>query len=561
MTSNADITGVTSTRRHQAFPRLSDWDIQRMEPFATRHTYERGTLIAHAGEPVPGLYIVLRGRVQVVQRDGMGHVTPVVEHGPGNFGGEMNTMTGRPSLVDAIALEQVDLLLVPPAQVRALIIAHADLGERLVRALILRRVGLLEQGATGPVLIGEPDTPAMLRLQRFLHANGEPCRVIGIREDETAAALSLQYGAAPGDAVVVCPDGSVLVNPSEAALARCIGMVDTRDRHETYDVAVIGAGPAGLSTAVYAASEGLRVVVADRLAYGGQAGASARIENYLGFPTGISGAALTGRACVQAEKFGAELLIPVEVQSLDCSRSGPERALEVHLGDNRRLRARTVVIASGARYRRLGVDQLAAFEGRGIWYWATALEAALCAKSEVVVVGGGNSAGQAAVFLSQHASRVHVLVRGPGLRESMSQYLMDRINAAPTIMLWPHTEVTHLHGDATGSLEAVTWRNHRTGESERRAVRNLFLFVGADPATHWLDSSSIDLDGNRFVRTGSATVRAPGEAPAAGLESNVPGVFAVGDVRAGSTKRVGSAIGEGAAVVAQIHQFLAAHAA
>jgi thioredoxin reductase (NADPH) len=360
---------VLSSRRHQAFPRLSEGDIARMQRFGTLQAYPAGTRIVSAGERGPGLFVVVTGLVAVLQRDGMGNQTPVVEHGPGNFSGELATMTGKPSLVDAVARKDVEALLLPPGQVRSLMIADADLGERLIRALILRRVALIEQGASGPVLIGHPNSAGLLRLESFLHSNGEPFRVIDARDDDRAAALIEQYGAAPGEPVVVCPDGAVLVNPTEATLARCIGMVDSAEREEIFDVAIVGAGPAGLSTAVYAASEGLRVVALDRRAYGGQAGASARIENYLGFPTGISGAALTGRASVQAEKFGAELLIPAEVRSLDCARAGPERELRLHLADGRRLRARTVVIASGARYRRLEVDRLSDFEGRGIWYW------------------------------------------------------------------------------------------------------------------------------------------------------------------------------------------------
>ena len=343
------------------------------------------------------------------------------------------------------------------------------------------------------------------------------------------------------------------------ALARCIGMVDTVDHDELFDVAVVGAGPAGLSTAVYAASEGLRVVVLDCRAYGGQAGASARIENYLGFPTGISGGALAGRAYVQAQKFGAELLIPAEAESLDCTRSGPDRELIVRLTDGRRLRTRTVVIASGARYRRPEVPRLSEFEGRGIWYWASALEATMCARTEVVLVGGGNSAGQAAVFLSQHASRVHMLLRGPSLAASMSRYLIDRIEATSNIELRPQTEITRLHGDvAAGGLAAVTWRDHRAGVEDERPLRNVFLFVGADPETRWLTGCTVEVDSHGFVRTGIAlgALRA-GYAPAP-LESSIPGVFAVGDVRSGSVKRVGGAIGEGAAAVAQIHQYLTA---
>ena len=546
------------SRRHQMFPVLTEAEIARISRFGTPRAYAKGERLVTAGEPGPGMSVVLKGVVAMSQRDGLGHVVPIVQHRHGHFIGEVGTLSGKPSLVDGIAQEDVEVLLVLPGQLRALIIAEADLGERLVRALILRRVALIESGASGPVLMGQPQSADLLRLQNFLRRNGEPYHVVDASQDSGAAALMEQYGAALGEPLVVCPDGAVLVNPSENTLARCIGMVDSIEHEELFDVAVVGAGPAGLSTAVYAASEGLRVVVLDCRSYGGQAGASARIENYLGFPTGISGQALAGRAYVQAQKFGAEMLIPAEVKSLDCARAGPDQALAIQLADGRRLRARTVVIASGARYRRPGVPRLAEFEGRGIWYWASALEATMCAQSEVALVGGGNSAGQAAVFLSQHASKVNVLVRGASLAASMSRYLIDRIEATPNIELRPHTEITQLHGDAAAGLAGVSWRDHRAGTEEEKPLRNVFLFVGADPETRWLEGCQVAVDAHGFVLTGAALgAPADGFQPAA-LESSVPGVFAVGDVRSGSVKRVGGAIGEGAAAVAQIHQYLAA---
>jgi thioredoxin reductase (NADPH) len=503
------------------------------------------------------MFVVLNGVLAVSQRDGLGHVTPVVRHGPGHFMGEVGTLSGKPALVDGVADDEVEVLLLLPGQLRALIIAEADLGERLVRALILRRVALIEAGASGPVLIGRPGSADLVRLQSFLRRNGEPYHVIDVGHDDSASAMMEQYGAAAGDVLAVCPDGSVLLNPTEDALARCIGMVDTVDHDELFDVAVVGAGPAGLSAAVYAASEGLRVVVLDCRAYGGQAGASARIENYLGFPTGISGGALAGRAYVQAQKFGAELLIPAEVQKLDCARTGVDRELILWLTDHRRLRARTVVVASGARYRRPAVPRLSEFEGRGIWYWASAIEATMCAQTEVALVGGGNSAGQAAVFLSRHASKVHVLVRGPSLAASMSRYLIDRMEATPNIELRPHTEITQLHGNAQTGLDSLSWRSHQTGAEEIKALRNVFLFVGADPETRWLSGCNVKVDRSGFVLTGATAGDGLSSVPRATLETNIPGVFAVGDVRSGSVKRVGGAIGEGAAAVAQIHQYLA----
>jgi thioredoxin reductase (NADPH) len=552
-----DNTQAPGNRQHQMFPVLDAADIERIRRFGTVQHHAAGSLLFKAGEPGPGLFVVLKGTVGICQRDGLGHVVPIVQQGPGQFLGEIAQLSGRPTLVDGRAEDDAQVLLVPPVQLRALLIAEAELGERITRALILRRVALIEAGASGPVIIGPPQSADVLRLLNFLQRNGQPHHVADAADDAEAAELRSQYGVRPEQTLVVCPNGSVLVDPSEQALARCIGMLDTQAHDELFDVAVVGAGPAGLATAVYAASEGLHVVVIDCRAYGGQAGASARIENYLGFPTGITGQALAGRAYVQAQKFGAEMLIPAEVTSLRCHCMDGEGASAVTLGDGRRLRARTVVVASGARYRRPEVPRLAEFEGRGVWYWASALEAKLCAQQEVVLVGGGNSAGQAAVFLSSHAARVWMLVRGSGLAASMSRYLIDRIEAAGNITLLPHTEVTRLDGD--GALRGVTWRDRRNGETTERSIQNLFLFVGADPETHWLQDCGVALDGQGFVLTGAAAAEhaGAGRAPAA-LETSVAGVFAVGDVRAGSVKRVGGAIGEGAAAVAAIHQHLAA---
>jgi thioredoxin reductase (NADPH) len=544
-------------RRAQMFPALTEAEIERIGRFGTVHHYPAGSRLFAAGEPGPGMFVVLAGSVAVTQRDGLGRVTPILSQGRGQFLAEVGQLSGRPALVDGHAEVPVEALLIPPEQLRALIIAEADLGERMVRALILRRVSLIESGGSGPVLIGSPRSPEVLRLQSFLSRNGHPHHVADPAEDDTAAALAAQYGAGPSDVVAVCPTGAVLVNPTEGALARCVGMVSTAEFDDVFDVAVVGAGPAGLSTAVYAASEGLRVAVLDCRAYGGQAGASARIENYLGFPTGISGQALAGRAYVQAQKFGAEMLVPAEVASLDCTRDGAGHGdLAIRLTDGRRLRARTVVIASGARYRRPAVPRLEEFEGRGISYWASALEARSCAQAEVALVGGGNSAGQAAVFLSQHAARVRMLVRGPGLAATMSRYLIDRIEATPNIDLLVRTELTCLHGDPVAGLEAATWRCRDGGEDVTRPMRNVFLFVGAEPETRWLEGCGVRLDAHGFVLTGKHTVCERSSYVPAPLESSIPGVFAVGDVRAGSVKRVGGAIGEGAAVVAAIHQYL-----
>ena len=552
-----DVPAEIATRRHQMFPELIEAEIERIRRFGEVRHFAPGTRLFAAGEPGPGMFVMLKGLVTISQRDGLGRVVPIVSQGRGQFLAEVAQLSGRYALVDATAEEDVEAILVPPAQLRALIIAEADLGARIVRALILRRVGLIESGASGPVLIGAPSSTGVMRIQNFLSRNGHPHHLLDAAHDPAAAALLEQYGASPSQVVAVCANGSVLIDPSEEALARCLGILDTTVHDELFDVAVVGAGPAGLATAVYAASEGLHVVVLDCRAFGGQAGASARIENYLGFPTGISGQALAGRAFVQAQKFGAEVLIPAQAAALDCKRAGREGELGLTLLDGRKFRTRTVVVASGARYRRPGVPRLDEFEGRGVWYWASALEAKMCASLEVALVGGGNSAGQAAVFLSQHAAKVHILVRGPGLAATMSRYLIDRIAATPNIELHPHTELTQLHGDASGGLRAVSWRDKASGLEEDRTIRHVFLFVGADPETRWLDGCGMAFDANGFILTGQQSAAGtPGRAPAA-LESSIPGVFAVGDVRSGSVKRVGGAIGEGAAVVALIHQHLA----
>jgi thioredoxin reductase (NADPH) len=551
-----DLPAGMEARRPQMFPELTDAEIARVNRFGTPVHHARGERLITAGEPGPGMFVLLKGHVTLSQRDGLGHVAPIVTHGRGQFLAEVGTLSGRFALVDAHATDDVEALLVPPDQLRALIVAEADLGERIVRALILRRVALIEAGGSGPVLVGSAQSAGVLRLQNFLARNGQPHHAVDAAHDEGAAAMLAQYGATANDVVAICPNGSVLFNPSEEALARCLGILDTAEHRELFDVAVVGAGPAGLATAVYAASEGLKVIVLDCRSYGGQAGASSRIENYLGFPTGISGPALAGRAFVQAQKFGAEIMIPAQAAAMECAIAGLGGELGLTLRDGRKLRARTVVVASGARYRRPDVPRLGEFEGHGVWYWASALEARMCARTEVVLVGGGNSAGQAAVFLAQHASKVHILVRRPDLSASMSRYLIDRLEAASNIVLHPHTQLTRIDGDPATGIDSLVWRNIQTGAESEHPIRNVFMFAGADPETEWLSGCGMTFDAKGFVVTGEATMAKGGRRPEL-LESSIPGVFAVGDVRSGSVKRVGGAIGEGAAVVAQIHHYLA----
>lgn len=543
-------------RHEQTFPQLSPAEIERLQRFGSLRSYAHGERLFETGQPGPGMFVVLTGQVVITQRDGLGHVTPVIEQGPGQFLAEVGQLSGRAALVDGHAEGAVQTLLIPPEGLRALLVAEAELGERIMRALILRRVNLIQTGTGGPVLVGAPSSAGMARLQSFLSRNGHPHTLLNPEVEAEAAEVVARYAPAPHDLpLVVTPDGQVLRNPDETTLAQALGMLTRSTRDRPYDVAVVGAGPAGLATAVYAASEGLAVAVLDARAYGGQAGASARIENYLGFPTGISGQALAGRAYGQAQKFGAEILIPAQVVGMQCdhaNHSSNRSGYTLQLAQGDALQARCVVVASGARYRRPPMAGLAEFEGRGVWYWASPIEAKLCANEDVVLVGGGNSAGQAAVFLAAHARQVFMLVRGPGLAESMSRYLIDRIAAAPNVQLLPHTEVELLTGSADAGLQSLTWRHRISGESTHKTVRHVFLFVGADPATEWLRACAVKLDHAGFVLTGAQA----GSTTAGLLETSLPGVFAVGDVRAGSVKRVGGAIGEGAAVVPQLHERL-----
>jgi thioredoxin reductase (NADPH) len=394
-------------------------------------------------------------------------------------------------------------------------------------------------------------------LSGLLGRTGIPFRVIDPDQDADASALLARFAPHPGELpIVVVPDGTVLKNPTKGDLVRALGLVATTLRSDAYDVAIVGAGPAGLASAVYGASEGLSILVLEAMTFGGQAGASARIENYLGFPTGVSGQELMSLAFTQAQKFGAEFSLSTEVKRLDCTSeiSGPDPVHILHLGDNRQVRARAVVVATGARYRRPEIPNLSQFEGRGVSYWASPAEARLCRDQEVVLLGGGNSAGQAAVYLASHARHVRMLVRGPSLSSTMSRYLVERIGASPNIGVTCETEVVELLGTPDQGLRRVRWRNRVTGSEEQRAISHLFLFIGAEPAASWLAGCGIPLDEKGFVRTG-ADVRSNDREPLP-LETGVEGIFAIGDVRFGSVKRVGASIGEGAAVVAQLHTFL-----
>jgi thioredoxin reductase (NADPH) len=543
---------VIDTRRDQMFPVLAAAEIDRLRRFSEPRTYKKGEFLSRTGEVTSGLMVFLAGTVHVTPHDKPDE--PIVTYQPGQFLGELVQLSGRPSLTDGVAHSDVEVLVISPPHLRELIVAEAEIGEKIMRALILRRVGLLERNVGGPVIIGRADNRDVLRLENFLARNGHPHQRLDPDTDECAKTWVERFHIKPGELpIVICPDGNMLRNPSENQLARCIGLTHAIDTNAVYDVAIVGSGPAGLAAAVYATSEGLSVIVLDCRAFGGQAGASARIENYLGFPTGISGIALMARAYNQAQKFGAEMAIPEEVDCMREDVSSGARRYVLNLKGGQSVKARAVVVASGAEYRRLDVSNLSEFEGAHVHYWASPIEAQLCAGQEVALVGAGNSAGQAAVYLASHAATVWMIVRGKSLDATMSRYLCDRIAAQPNIEVLTETEVVALGGQ-NGMLENVSWRGRKTGLEATRGIRHLFLLIGAEPNTNWLALSDIERDAKGFVCADAFQDK--GKFP---LQTNRPGIFAIGDVRSGSVKRVAASVGEGAQVVAAIHAYLAAN--
>ena len=538
------------TREHQMFPVLDIAQLETAKRFASgpaRRFAPNETVFA-IGEAGTPAWLVLEGTIDVTRRDGLSHEAPVTTHGAGQFTGEVNQLAGQPSIAAGRAgAEGCIALPFDPAHLRALMVGSADVGELVMRAMSLRRVGLIEENGAGTILIGIPGSADIVRLQGFLTRSGYPNLVLDAASDAEGHALVERIGMLPDELpLVVGPNGALLKRPSDVELATCLGITPVLDPATMYDVAIVGAGPAGLAAAVYAASEGLSVIVLDERAIGGQAGASSRIENYLGFPTGISGQALAGRAFNQALKFGAEIAIPVPVLRLDCSRDTPGDPFVLELSNDRRIRARVVIVASGARYRRPDIPELETFEGAGISYWASPIEAKLCSGEEIALVGGGNSAGQAVVFLAPQVKRLHLVVRR-NLAATMSRYLIDRISALPNVEIHVGTEITALEGDPASGLTGALFRNRGDGTVSRRDLRHIFLFIGADPNASWLKGCA-ETDDKGFLVTGRGALP---------LETSLPGVFAIGDVRAGSTKRVAAAVGEGAAVVAQIHTTLA----
>lgn len=548
-------------RSAQRFPRLRELQLEVVKRFGheSARSFAPGATLYNVGDREVPAWFVLEGSVEVFGRDGFDQETLLRRLESGQFTGELHQLSDRPTLAGARAgAEGCRALPLDAGRLRALIVGSAELGELIMRAFILRRVGLLEQGV-GPVLLGRAGSAGLLRLQAFLTRNAYPHLVIDCGSERGRQLINDLALPAEDLPLLICPCGRLLKHPSNEAAAVWLGITPTLKENELYDVAVIGAGPAGLATAVYAASEGLSVLVLDGEVVGGQAGASARIENYLGFPTGISGQALTGRALNQAQKFGAQVAIPLVATRLRCAANGGPagEAVELTLSEQGAVHARTVVVASGARYRRPVIANLAQFEGDCVHYWASPVEAKLCGGEEIALVGAGNSAGQAAVFLAPQVKRLTMLVRGEGLEASMSRYLIDRIRMLDNVEIRVHSELTELQGARGGGLESATVRNRVTGETSALPARQVFMFIGAEPNTQWLEGC-VALDDRGYVLTGAAAREESPQARRAPLQTSLPRVFAIGDVRSGSTKRVASAVGEGAAVVAQIHSVLGA---
>lgn len=534
-------------RTAQIFPVLDPEMLCRIEPYGAIEDTVAGQALFCRGDRHADFFVVLEGEVSIFRMGDEGEEDVLVTHQSGQFTGELDQINGRALLVEARVVVPGRVLRIPNESFPRLLSAEPDVGELFMRAFILRRMGFLHHGQAGITLIGPANDGDTLRLERFALRNGYPMRFIDTATDSRAGLVMEEFGLGLETLpAVIAPDRSILLNPSTAELADRLGMTERFDPAMVWDVLVVGAGPSGLAAAVYAASEGLKTVVIEGVAPGGQAGTSSKIENYLGFPTGISGQALAARAQVQAQKFGARMAISRMAAGLDCQ--GPVHRLA--LDDGQIVTGRTIVIASGARYRRLDVPDYDRFEGHGIQYAATAMEASLCTDQTVVLVGGGNSAGQAAVFLSRYVRHVHLLVRGPGLAATMSDYLVQRINVSPRISLHPFSSVSALLGERR--LETVEWVDVRSQDKTVVEAGNLFVMIGAEPNTDWLQEC-LALDAKGFVLTGRAV---DGTALVSPYATATPGIFAVGDVRSGSVKRVAAGVGEGSVVVQAIHGYL-----
>jgi len=547
---------VTVSRPERLFPKLTSAQLARIVAHGRRRATTRGEVLVDVGDRIVPCFVVIAGEIQALQvADGA--ETLIVSHGPGSFTGEANLISGRPSMARLRVGEPGEVIELSREQLLALVQTDAELSEILMRAFILRRLELIARDVGGVVVIGSRYNAGTLRIREFLTRSGHPFHFIDLDRDADAQELLDRFHVSVADIpVLICGAETVLRNPTNAQIADCLGFNETVDQTRVNDLVVVGAGPAGLAAAVYGASEGLSVMVLESNVPGGQAGSSSRIENYLGFPTGISGPELTGRAYAQALKFGAHVMVAKGATRLSCD--GQRYTVEIDGGP--KVLARAVIIATGAEYRRPALENLSLFEGAGVYYGATPMEAQLCAGEEVAVVGGGNSAGQAAVFLAQTTRRVHVLVRGDGLADTMSRYLIRRIEETASIVVRTRTQIVGLDGN--GRLERIRWRDERTGAVEAHDIRHVFMMTGAVPNTHWLDGC-IALDDKGFVKTGAdlsseelasakwAHTRSPYL-----LETNRPGIFAVGDVRGGNVKRVASAVGEGSIAVALVHQVL-----
>jgi thioredoxin reductase (NADPH) len=557
MTTSAPRGDVVSTRRPQMFPSLSDTQIARVAGVGKERALAAGELLFNEGDRDVPMFVVLEGEVEIVHPRGAAE-EPITVHTRGEFTGEVNQLADRPSLVRGRALTAARVLLVPRPAMKAMIQTDPDLSEVLLRAFILRRMALLSGHTGDAVVLGSRHSAATLRVQGFLTRNGHPYRYVDVELDDNVQTLFDEFHVGVADVpVLICRGERVLKNPSNAEIADCLGFNAVADAGTVHDLVVVGAGPAGLAAAVYAASEGLDVLVLETSSPGGQAGSSSKIENYLGFPTGISGQALAQRALAQAEKFGAQIVIARAAVRLRCK----EIPYRIDTADGGCVRARAIVIATGAEYRKLDLTELPRFEGVGVYYGATFLESQRCSAEDVIVVGGGNSAGQAATFLSRSSSHVHILVRSEGLAASMSRYLIRRIEETPNITLHTRTRIVGMSG--SDHLEQVTWIDDRTSETSVRPIRHVFSMAGAKPNTEWLDGC-LELDDQGFILTGAdlppglyAGARS-GVARAPLLhETSIQKVFAVGDVRANSVKRVASGVGEGSVCVQQVHLVLA----
>jgi thioredoxin reductase (NADPH) len=549
---------LTSTSIEKIFPKLTQAQIGRIKAHGHIRTVQRGEVLVEQGDTSVPFFVVITGELEILRPSSLpgAHETLVTAHSSGQFTGEVNTLSGRKSFFRVRATKPGKVIELKHQQMLTFIQTDTELGSILMRAFILRRVELIAAGVGDIVLIGSTHSAGTLRIKEFLMRNGHPYSYIDLDRDPDVQNMLDGFQISVSEIpVLICRGQVVLRNPSNQEIAECLGFNESIDQTQVRELVVIGAGPSGLAAAVYGASEGLDVLVLETSSPGGQAGSSSRIENYLGFPTGISGQELASRAYLQAQKFGAEILIS-RATRLVCDRK--PYVIEVEGGGQ--ISARTVVIATGAQYRKLPLENLSRFEGTGIYYGATFVESQLCGGEEVIVVGGGNSAGQAAVFLAQTTKRVHMLVRSNSLADSMSRYLIRRIETSPTIVFRPNTEIVTLEG--VDHLDSVYWRNNETGQTEKHEIGHVFIMTGADPNTNWLNGC-MALDPKGFIKTGPdlssenlSSVSWPIMRQPYLLETSLPGIFAVGDVRGGSIKRVASAVGEGSIAISFVHNVL-----